>query len=375
MALNPAYGQPQHTNFKVVYQNYGTSSMANSYAASVPPALGAVAVINYSSKGYAVIAYPSSFYPPSLNKPDWWSTSASKGSLGQGSGTGGGVGTSSAGTSGGALSAVQANQPVITGGGGGFAVGGTQTQMVQSERGAEFTGVDMFLPDEKLPSGKSPHAINWNALEKPGSFCVRKGLGRIVDDRTTVLDEGGSAINAASGGISLVNIDLNDPSLANATNTAALLLVYSTAAVTGTAALNIGLVEPSLAWGKLVNLISHPGPEFGLTSPASGTLRVTADYTNAFATDGVPQTSVKAITIAYSTTAFPRDPDGKDARPAGETSTGKTVVVFVSRTSWDGLSVVHDITGLDVTLAYYVTVWAHTLEGTSEPTFRRMQLT
>lgn len=234
-------------------------------------------------------------------------------------------------------------------------------------RKMKFRGLDSFSPDEQLSEEKSPYFMNWNAIERAGSWCARKGLGRLIDDGTTCEDSGSSPITSTHKGLAVLPLELNDPSDANAQHTTAMLLCFSDADGKGdTGDINFCVVEPDVAWGYLESGRGYPGPALVLSNPSSGTLRVQVSYVlGKYATrTGMPVNFVRGITIAYSSVRYPRDVDKRDDGDGG----GSRVTLFRDRASYDGTTQQFDIPSLPAD-TYYVTVWIHTLEGTSEPVF------
>lgn len=292
--------------------------------------------------------------------------------FGGGTGTGGAA-SGSGGGSAAALAAVQANQPVFTGGAESVEPEIVDNNVKLTERGVRFEGLDTFTPDEKLPSNKSPLVINWNSIERAGSYCARRGTGRVIDDGTTCRDSGNAAITSTYKGLSIVPIPLNDPSDLNAQHTTALLLAFTATEPGVAGAVNVCAVEPFVAYGQPESLRGSPGPAVTLSNPAAGTLRVAVNYVSSGsrfnARSGLAKGTVKGITIAYSTARFPRDVDKRDERD------GKTVTLRLDRASWDGSAQLYDITGLTTAGRYYVAVWAHSLEGTSEPSLASFEVT
>jgi hypothetical protein len=289
-------------------------------------------------------------------------------------GTGGGAAAGSpGGGSASALAAVQANQPMFTGGAESVEPETVDNNVRLTERGVRFEGLDTFTPDEKLPSNKSPHLINWNSIERAGSYCARRGTGRVIDDITTCKDSGNADITATHKGLSIVPIPLNDPSDLNAQHTTALLLAFTATEPGVAGAVNVCGVEPFVAYGAPESLRGYPGPALVLSNPVAGTLRVAANYVSSGARfnarSGLAKGFVKGISIAYSLQRYPRDVDKRDERD------GKTVVLVQDRASWDGSATNFDITGLTVAGRYFVSVWAHSLEGTSEPSLASFEVT
>lgn len=243
-----------------------------------------------------------------------------------------------------------------------------------TDRGRKFRGIDTFTPDEMLTPEKSPRFLNWNAIERHGSWCGRKGTGRIIDDGTTCVDSGASSIDSAYKGLCIVPLELNDQNDDNAQHTCAMLLGF-TDQYPGYSGgdVNLCVVEPEPAWGHELDLRGFPGPDITLSKSASLTLRVNADYqTVRFASKtGIPLQTIKGITVAWSAGGFPRDVDKRD----DSTVVGsKSITLDQDRATWDGTSTNYDIT-VPATGVYYVTVWAHSLTGTSEPVYGRFEIT
>lgn len=280
------------------------------------------------------------------------------------SGTGGGPGTS------GSPPPASGVAPQITGGMESVEPGFVDNNVRLADRGPRFRGIDEFTPDEKVNQEKSPYCMNWNAIERAGSWCARRGSGRFIDDGTTCEDSGSSAINSAYKGLGFVPLELNDQNDDNAQHTCALLLAFTDTAPGKSGSINCCVVEPEVAWGHPASLRNMPGPDITLSQIAGPKLRVAASYgTNLYASrTGVPLVSVKGITIAYSTVRFPRDVDKRDERES------KTITLFKDRASFNGAATNFD-TGVLATGRYFVAVWAHTLEGTSEPSYMSLELT
>lgn len=287
---------------------------------------------------------------------------------GQGGGTGSGAG--GAGGPGGPPAAAGV-APQITGGFESVEPEIVQNNVQLTERGPTFRGLDTFTPDEMLPPDKSPYLINWNSIERAGSWCARRGTGRMIDDGTTCVDSGAAPITSTYAGLAVRNLELNDPSDVNATHTCAQLLVFSNKGPGESAGnLNFCIVEPFVAWGQGKSLRNFPGPGITLSKPGALTLRVAANYRATMFTNrtGLPLSFIKGITIAWSGTRFPRDVDRRDDEA------GDRVTLKADRASWNGTLTNFDIT-VPATGVYYVTVWAHSLEATSEPVYGRFEVT
>lgn len=240
-----------------------------------------------------------------------------------------------------------------------------------TDRGRKFRGIDTFTPDELQPIEKSPFCVNWNAIERAGSWCARRGTGRFIDDGTTCEDSGASPITSTHRGLAILPLPLNDPSDGNATHTTAMLLCFSNVGPGNSGNINFCVVEPDVAWGKIQSMRNFPGPHITLSKPGALTLRVAATYaTTLFATRvAAPRNFVKGITIAWSAIRQPRDVDKRD-----DFDDSKEVTLDQDRASWNGVAQNFDIT-VPATGFYFVTVWAHSLEGTSEPSYGVFEVT
>lgn len=290
-----------------------------------------------------------------------------------GTGGSGSGGASSTGAQ--AAGAVAANTPAFTGGGQGAPVGAVQVGVAMGDREGAFRGVDTYNPDEKLAPDTSPDSINWDSFARIGSLCKRAGTGRLLEDRD-VATTGGVALNAAAVGVSLCPIPLADPSDANAQHTSAALVTYSDAAI-GTASANhtAHVTELTPLSGEPATLVDAPGPEVTLSDLGSHQMRVAVSYETLMPYAGQRENSIEGVTIAYSTLGYPRDPDGKDARLATGTRVAKTITFHKQRdTSWHGASTNFDITSGLAAGKYFVTVWGHTREGTTQPTYRSLTI-
>lgn len=276
---------------------------------------------------------------------------------GAGSGAGGAGGV---GAGGGALAAVQ-HQPAYTGGGAYFPGGAVENRVAGlSERDDEWLGLDTLTPDERLATGRSPNAVNWDDIRRIGSRCVRSGTAKLDDDRDTVTISS-SSISADYRGLSLAAMP------GSGDNQNKLLICFADNSIGSTRTAHVTtmhLCATSLRWGKPLNLTGWPGPKLALSDQTGNVLRVTYDYTNVFsaANDGLRKASVKGIIIRYSLLGYPLDRDGLDNRNDYPTP-------LRDRTAWGGESATVDTTA---TAAFsgqrvYVSAWAFGVEGFSEP--------
>lgn len=312
---------------------------------------------------------------PTFHKRDFEPGGAYYFMVAQGGKFGGGSGGTSS-TPGQAAGAIAANVPAFTGGGQGSPVGAVQVGVALGEREGAFRGVDTYNPDEKISPDTSPDSFNWDSFSRIGSLCKRMGTARIKEDRDVVTTTGGAALNASAVGVSICPIQLSDPSDSNANATSACLMSFSDAAI-GTSSANhtAHVVEPTPLSGEAATLIGAPGPDVTLTDLTGHQLRVNVSYETLMPYAGQRENSIEGVTIAYSTTGYPRDPDGKDARLATGTRAAKTITFHKQRdTSWHGASTNFDITSGLAAGKYYVTVWGHTREGTTEPTYRSLTI-
>ena len=285
-------------------------------------------------------------------------TGASGGATG---GTQGGSGGGSA--AGVAAAAVQAGMPSYTGGGAAFGIGGVNESIILQQRDDEFLGVDTFTPEEKLAPGYSPDAVNWDGFARIGSRCVRRGSAKFEDDHSSL------SKNSALRGVSLALIP-------NGTEDQ-LQMLYSFAdadigATRASVATDITVVTTAPRWGRPTTLKGWKGPKITLSDQGSQVLRVTSDYTNVFSNTtqkGFRANSVVGITVRYSVVGYPRDIDGFDyLHDQGTDSTA-----LVDRAAWTGASRNDDSSTLTAAL-YYVTAYAITREGISEPSFATLTL-
>jgi len=277
-----------------------------------------------------------------------------------GGGTGGapgGGGLSAAGP----VAAINAHQPAITGGGAGFSIGAVDNSVAMTAWPGEWEGVDTESPDTKMPESLSPEATNWNALEKFGARCVRRGVAKMLEDRST-LTISASPMHADYRAVSICPIaDSEDVLMCFADNDGTIggaIAVQPISLFTATQA---------ILWGRPQDLRTFPGPKLTLTEPATGTIRVTYDYTNVWSTVALQKITCKSISIRYNIgsgdVTFPIDMDGVTDEAARRAGTAAK-----DRATWDGTSATVDIdlSTQSVGTVVYVSAWAHGLLGTSE---------
>lgn len=288
-----------------------------------------------------------------------------------GAGTGGTMGgTGGGGAAGAAAAAVQAGMPSYTGGGPSFSIGGVNESIILQQRDDEFLGVDTLTPPEKLAAGYSPYAVNWDGFARIGSRCVRRGTAKLEDDHASLSK----------------HADLRGVSLALIPNGTAdqLQLLYSFAdndigSTRTSQATDITVVTTAPRWGRPTTLKGWQGPKLAATDAGGQVLQVVADYTNVFNNStqrGYRANSVVALTIRRSTDGYPRDIDGFDyLHDQGTPSTPVTdssPTLEYDRAPWKGESVT--ITETLTATTYYLTAWAVSREGISEPSFARVTL-
>ena len=249
--------------------------------------------------------------------------------------------------------------PGYTGGGPTFSIGAVNTQAILQQRDDEFLGVDTFTPAEKLAAGYSPFAVNWDGFARIGSRCVRRGCAKLGDDHSTL------SKNSALRGLSLALIP-------NGTDDQ-LELLYTFAdndigSTRSSVATDFTVVTTTPLWGRPVTLKGWPGPKMALSDNGSQELQVVTDYTNLFSNStqkGQRANSVVALTIRYSLTDYPRDIDGYDY-------VASTALTGVDRDAWTGAS--RTDTQTLTAAQYFLTAWAITREGVSEPSFASLTL-
>lgn len=201
------------------------------------------------------------------------------------------------------------------------------------------------------------------------------GMDYVTDTDFTMTSFGvttGSALNANYRALSLAVMP------ASGDNPDQMLMAMSDKTIGETSpSLNtfLGLVTQYPRWGKPLTLRGVPGPLLTPSQQAGPVLRVNAAYTNVFdATTqaGIRNHSVQAIMIRYSTVGYPRDIDGK---AEGEAIVGSIAgAVLADRSTWHGASQNFD-SGTVATGRYYITAWAITTEGISEPSFALWNIT
>ena len=298
---------------------------------------------------------------------DWYFMVAQQGSGGGATG-GGAVGGSGGGTGslGGAPTAVNANVATPTGGGAGFSIGAVENSTALSAWPGEWEGVDTLGPDTKLPESLSPEAINWNAIEKFGARCVRRGMMKMSEDRSSVTISA-SPIAAAYRGVSIVplaNADYMLMCMADNDGTIG-------AAVTSEP-ISLWVLTTFPLWGRPVDLRQYPGPKLVLTEPSTKVIRVTYDYSNVWSSVALQKISVKSVSIRYNagtTAGYVTFPIELDTTADDDTTGRRSGTAAKNRASWDGTSATVDIdlsaTGTTGDIVY-VSAWAHGLLGTSE---------
>lgn len=282
-------------------------------------------------------------------------------------GRGGGTG-SGAGGAGGAGAATQ-TQRALTGGGAHWKQGALAEGLVATRLDDEYMGLDTLTAPEKLPPGMSPYAPGVDQVAKLGSRCKRHGSAKLTMDRDSVTLSS-SSINTAYRGLALAVM----PSSGD--NADQMLLAFADNDIGQTRSsiqTALILVTNQPRWGRPVNLADWPGPTLTLTDLGSQVMRVTAVYSNVFDQTnqlGVQKNSVKQIVIRYSTGGYPRDIDGLDD---DRDAAGYASSVLADRTAWLGTSTNFN-SGTLTAAKYYVTAWAISAEGVSEPSFGSITL-
>ena len=281
---------------------------------------------------------------------------------GGGGGTGAGGGAAGPGATPAQMAAVNASQPTITGGGAGFSIGAVDNNTVMTAWPGEWEGIDTLSPDTKIPESLSPEATNWNGLERFGSRCVRRGMVKMSEDRSSVTISA-SAIHADYRGVSIVPIANADYMLMCMADNDGTIGAALTAQP-----ISLWILTTFPLWGRPVDLRTYPGPKLALTEPSPGTIRVTYDYTNVWSSAAIQKISCKSISIRYNLGAgditFPLE---LDTITDDDTTGRRAGTAARDRTTWDGTSATVDIiTGLSSGGVCYVSAWAHSLLGTSE---------
>lgn len=271
------------------------------------------------------------------------------------------------------MAAVQAGLPAYTGGGQSFSIGAANVQELLTQRDDEFRGVESYTPPEKLGQGFSPDAVNWDGFARVGSRCIRRGVAKLEMDRD-VATISAVPIAAAYRGLSIAAIPCNSGKGDE------ILLAFADSdigVVRAVEPITLHVVSCEPRWGRPHTLINTPGPKLALSQVAGPKVRVTTDYTNVFdATNqlGLRANSVVGLIIRYSgpttTESFPLDMDGYDHLEGTTTAS----VALVERSSWAGASRVDDTAVLAVG-KYWVTAWAITREGYSDPSFATLTVT
>lgn len=279
-----------------------------------------------------------------------------------------------------------ANQPQITGGGQGFSTGATQVSNVLPVRSDEFMGVDTLTPDSKLDANHATRSINWDSFRRIGSRCVRNGVAKLAMDRDSVTASGGGSISSEYRGLGLCPLPAS-----GAQDDQLLVVFHDKDADIGVAPggsnsqTSFHIVSGDPRWGRPRDLTGVPGPTLAVSDQGSQVLRVTPVYINVFpaARAELMKQTVKAVTIRIvgpvsgATPRYPLDPDG-DAAEGSDDGTGSQLFQItgptdVHRYAWNGASTNFDSITLEAG-KWWVAVWAHSLEGTSEPSFASVTL-
>lgn len=292
---------------------------------------------------------------------------------GGGGGGGGAGGGGSAGGTGSALAAVQAGLPAYTGGGPSFSIGPANIQELLSQRDDEFRGMDSFTPPEKLSPGFAADCVNWDGFARVGSRCVRRGVAKLQEDRDSVTISA-SPIDASYRGLSIAAI----PCGSGKGDEVLLAFADSEIGTVRTAQpITLHAVSSEPRWGRPATLLDVPGPLIALTQIAGPKVRVSSSYTNVFdATNqlGLRANSVVGLIIRYSgpttTESYPLDMDGHDHMEG----TTLASTALANRVSWKGESRTDDTAVLAVG-KYWVTAWAFTREGYSQPSYASLTVT
>jgi hypothetical protein len=132
-------------------------------------------------------------------------------------------------------------------------------------------------------------------------------------------------------------------------------------AVQSPTTLHVVTAMPTMA--RLQKFEGHRGPWLQLSQIAGPQLRVVSSFTPTIlgaTRDRLVKSSIRQLVVRYSSVAYPSDPDGKD-----ETQS----TALVDRRGWSGGAVTDDtnVSGGLPTGRLYVTAWAGTLEGFTEP--------
>lgn len=288
------------------------------------------------------------------------------GSAGGAGGGGGSAGSApGAGPSAGAVSAVNAHQAMPTGGGAGFSIGAVENSTVISAWPGEWEGIDTTSPEEKMPEALSPEATNWNALERFGSRCVRRGVAKMSEDRETITISA-SPIHADYRGVSIMPLAPDYMLLCMADNDGTIGAALSAQPI------SLWVLSTFPMWGRPVDLRTYPGPKLTLTEPSTKVIRVTYDYSNVWSTVAMQKISCKSVTIRYNSGAVSGAvtyPIELDTIADDDTNGRRAGTAAKDRATWDGTSATVDIdlsasgTTGDIV---YVSAWAHSLLGTSE---------
>lgn len=290
-----------------------------------------------------------------------------------------------------AMAATMANQPTITGGGAGFAIGATQIAMQGAVRDDDFRGVNTLDPDNKLRGNWAPRSVNWDSFRRTGSRCVRSGIAKLDMDRDSATASGGGSLSSEYRGLSLCALPASN------NNADQLLIAFhdkdadlGTAPGGGNSQTSFHIMDAGPRWGRPRNLSGMRGPTLTLTDQGSQVLRVAAIF------DAIPtaqaelrEQSVKAITICLvgpvsgATPRYPLDPDGVSS--STNTDGTGSFYLFTSgpsnvlRRAWDGSSTNYDCSlvasgSLYGAGKYWVAAFAHGYEGTSDASYASITL-
>lgn len=312
----------------------------------------------------------------------------SQAGMGGGAGGGGGGPTGGQGAPGGsALAAVQVGLAQPTGGGQGFRIGANTVGLIVPVREDEWLGVNTLLPANKLNGKYSPRAVNWDGFRGYGSRCLRSGIAKLTDDIETVVDSGASPLSSEYRGFGLAVLP------GSGENENQLLLAFADKDVdigeapSANAATSYHICQVGPRWGRPRNLQGLPGPTITLSDQGSQVLRLNAIYDHiAAAAVGLRKQSVVAISarvvgpLAGATPRYPLDLDGGDG---AQDDNGVAAFKFndgsndLDRLAWEGASTNYD---MDLSGAaygagkYWVTVWAMSLDGYSEPSYASLTI-
>ena len=299
-----------------------------------------------------------------------------------GAGGGGGGGGGGTGAPGGAATAVQAGGAVfagLAGGGGGLSPQRVRLSAVIRTRKGEFNGLETLAPDTHIGIDLTPHSVNWNSMERPGSLSVRRGCAKLywdidhADAQASPTDPPSTPLAGTYRGLSLCALEPTEHP-----GGGAMLVAYGIDGDIGdsqTVQLFIVDQEPgqanssqnSLATAAAAAVTAGPAPVFTTISSASaGVINVAISHPTYH--PGTVQIVGEAITIRLSSARFPQDIDGNDD--------DTTAVFFVdgSANTYDRLAItpggnlsLKSMSGLVSATRYYFSVWFITRTGVSAP--------